>query len=128
MHRMLETSKAIVEGKIDFTRRPSLLPTLVTEDKSGTSVSVLDPAPEEGEIFELVMKWKENRLQQCGKEHCIAFVAEADRIALGLFPPSEGEWHFGQIDRERRAVRWDHGCVAASELRPFMPPPQETAL
>src|SRR5437867_2390153 len=100
MHRMLETGKAIVEARIDFTRRPSLFPTLVTEDKGATSVSVLDPMPDAAEIFELVIQWKEHSLQQCGRDHCIAFAADADRIALGLFPPSEGEWHFGQIDRE----------------------------
>src|SRR5215471_2011307 len=95
MHRMLQTGKAIVEGRIDFTRRPPLFPTLVTEDRGATSVSVLEPMPEAAEIFELVMQWKEHSLQQRGKarDHCIAFTADVDRIALGLFPPSEGEWY-----------------------------------
>src|SRR5881628_2829467 len=92
MHRMLETGKAIVEARIDFTRRPSLFPTLVTEDSGATSESVLELMPDAAEIFELVMQWKEHSLRQCGKaqEHCIAFAVDEDRIALGLFPPGEG--------------------------------------
>ena len=107
---MLNTGKRIVEAGIDFTRLPSLFPTLIIEDADEISVSVLDPVPETEEIFEAVMQWKEHSLRQRGTvlRHCLGFMASTDRIALGIFPPDEGEWHSGHLDRKQRTVRWKH--------------------
>ncbi|PYJ04345.1 MAG: hypothetical protein DME25_10135 [Verrucomicrobia bacterium] len=110
MHSVLKTGKCIVEAGIDFTRHPSFFPTLIIEEADDISVSVLEPVPETEEIFEVVMQWKEYELRQRATVpcHCLAFMAADDRVALGAFPPSEGEWHSGHIDRQQRTVRWKY--------------------
>lgn len=72
------------------------------------SINVLDSYPETNDLFEIAMEWKLQILgsQEGQNRHCIAFMSAPESIALGCFPPSQGDWHSGHVDVSKHTVSW----------------------
>jgi len=130
MNPMLEDAKATIMAGIDWPEGTFLFPGLRIEYDDAIYIKILCPDPEPDEAMEVVMQWKKEMVsgvEACrrrrrwlpwnwgkrmapdgaGPSHAVWFMASPETIKLGLFPPSEGEWHTGRVDRKNRTVEWD---------------------
>jgi hypothetical protein len=106
---MIESGKKIIEAGLNYSQPFKLFPTLIVEDDGQLSIHVLESVPDsDDELFEAVMQWKREILasRETVQPHCVGFMASPDKIALGVFPPLQGDWHYGHIHRREHRIEW----------------------
>ncbi len=113
----LDMFKEILSSGLSQASQPPLLPTLMIETEDEIRIAVLDPSPEPEETFEVVLQWKQAVLEdeEDTRVHGVGFMAGADEIALGVFPPAAGTWLAGRFDATTGIVEWSPRPMPGSD-------------